>query len=150
SLFELMAAHRDGEIKNGMSLELSRPDVAARAMQMATQMIEIAKGPDAEQTPRLRELAAALDSGKESEMSTCDAMAKTTLSSLYGFRQIYLRQQARLRCAAAGLAAEVYRQTHRGRWPATLWELSPGLLPEVPFDPFDGATLRFQIQNDSV
>jgi hypothetical protein len=150
SLFELMAAHRDGEIKNGMSLELSRPDVAARAMQMATQMIEIAKGPDAEQTPRLKELAAALDSGKESEMSTSDAMARTTLSSLYGFRQIYLRQQARLRCAAAALAAEAYRQTHEGRWPATLRELAPGLLPEVPFDPFDGEALRFQVYDDSV
>jgi hypothetical protein len=150
ALFDLMAAHRDGELKNGMSMEMSRRDVAARAMQVATQMIEIAKGPAAEQTPRLRELAASLDSGKEAETSASDAMAKSTLSSLYGFRQMYLRQQARLRCAAAALAAEVYRQTHRGRWPATLQELAPDLLPEVPFDPFDGEALRFQVQAESV
>jgi hypothetical protein len=150
SLYDLMAAHRDGEIKNGMSVELSRRDVAARTLQVATQMIEIAKGPAAEQTPRMKELAAALDLAKESETSASDAMAKSTLNSLYGFRQIYLRQQARLRCAAVALAAEIFRQTHRGRWPETLQELSSSLLPEVLLDPFDGEALRYQVQADSV
>jgi hypothetical protein len=150
SLYDLMAAHRDGEIKNGMSFELSRSDVAVRTMQVMTQMIEIAKGPAAEQTPRLRDLAATVDSVKESQESTSDAMAKSTVNSLHGFRQVFLRQQARLRCAAVALAAESHRRTHHGRWPERLQDLSPGVLPDVLLDPFDGEALRYQVQTESV
>src|SRR5206468_3772429 len=53
----------------------------------------------------------------------------------------YLRSQAVLLCATAGLAAERYRQAN-GRWPARLGDLVPGQLSEVPADPYGGGPLR--------
>ena len=49
-----------------------------------------------------------------------------------------LRNQAVLRSAAAALAAERYRRA-QGRWPASLADLVPAQLREVPADPYDGA-----------
>jgi hypothetical protein len=60
------------------------------------------------------------------------------------------RQQACLRCAIAGLAAERYRRRH-GRWPETLAALvTDKLLREVPTDPYDGQPLRLQKTKDGV
>ncbi len=54
-----------------------------------------------------------------------------------------LRAIAMLRTAYVGLALERYRLAH-GRWPAGLKELVPQYLPEIPLDPFDGASLRLR------
>jgi hypothetical protein len=60
-----------------------------------------------------------------------------------------LRAKALLRCAAAGLAVERFRQI-RGRWPASLQEIPQGLLPAVPLDPFDGQPLKYVRREDGV
>jgi hypothetical protein len=47
------------------------------------------------------------------------------------------------------LAAERYRRTH-GRWPGSLDDLVPGLLSQVPTDPYDGNPLRYRRLADGV
>lgn len=42
------------------------------------------------------------------------------------------------------IALELYRRRH-GAWPATLAELIPDLLPEIPLDRYDGAPLRYRL-----
>ncbi len=51
---------------------------------------------------------------------------------------------ARLRLAQTAVALERFRAAHENRYPTTLAELSPSLLPEVPTDPFDGQPLRYR------
>jgi hypothetical protein len=56
------------------------------------------------------------------------------------FAEAGLRERAHLACAVAALAAERFRRAHQ-RWPATLDELVPGYLPEIPADPYTGRPL---------
>ena len=55
----------------------------------------------------------------------------------------YWRSTAEARCAVVGIACERFRQQNK-RWPGTLAELVPALLPAVPLDPYDGQPLRFE------
>ena len=46
----------------------------------------------------------------------------------------------RRRMTALSIATAIYRRDHNGRWPTTLDDLSPDLLPSVPADPFTADT----------
>jgi len=62
---------------------------------------------------------------------------------------VFLRSEAKLRCAAAGLAAEEFRQKH-DRWPKTLDELIPVFLAKVQLDPHTGEPLKLRITADGI
>ena len=51
---------------------------------------------------------------------------------------------ASLRLGLTAMALEQFRATHDNRYPATLSELTPGLLAAAPADPFDGQPLRYR------
>jgi hypothetical protein len=59
------------------------------------------------------------------------------------------RCEAQLAAAATALAAERFRQD-QGRWPASLRELVPAYLSEVPIDLFDGQRLRLKRVDDGL
>jgi hypothetical protein len=59
------------------------------------------------------------------------------------------RDAALLACTQAALAAERFRLANR-RWPATLDELRPNYLKEVPTDPFTGKPLLLARTEDGV
>ena len=59
----------------------------------------------------------------------------------------FRRHHATSRCLAVLLAVERYRLRH-GSWPESLGQLTPGLLKEVPLDPFDGEPLRYHRLED--
>jgi hypothetical protein len=61
----------------------------------------------------------------------------------------FVRAEAKLAAACAGLAAERFRQ-EKGRWPKTLQELVPDWLAKVPLDPYDQAPLRYRPTPDGV
>jgi hypothetical protein len=44
------------------------------------------------------------------------------------------------------IALEVFRRRH-GRWPETLAELTPSMLPALPIDRFDGLPLRYVMKD---
>jgi len=122
--------------------------IIARACQAAylqffTEYVEIAKLPPEEVRPRLEHL------GKpQSELPPLLAgMSKEDVS--WGMARRILTVQALLRCAITALALERYRQQEQ-HWPASLAELVPVYLKEVPSDPFDGASLRFRKMEDGV
>ena len=58
------------------------------------------------------------------------------------------RHEQLLRLLRVQLALEEARQS-RGRYPATLQDLTPKILREVPTDPFDGQPLRYRPQGNS-
>jgi hypothetical protein len=66
------------------------------------------------------------------------------LPGLQGVAQRFARFEARRRAAATAIAVERFRLAHDGHLPATLDELKPQFLTEVPKDPFDGQPLRFK------
>lgn len=61
----------------------------------------------------------------------------------------YRRNEAWLRSAIAGVAAERFRQ-RRGRWPESLSEMVHETLDVVPLDPCDGLALRFRRLPDGI
>src|SRR5262249_47959001 len=62
----------------------------------------------------------------------------------------HVRNQAKLRCLLAALAAERYRR-EQGTWPASLHALvQAGYLKAVPLDPYDGQPLRYKWLADGV
>lgn len=82
------------------------------------------------------------------------ALAKSLLTSQWRFREpvyapVFDRTKVRLRCAAAGLAAEQFRQEQK-RWPKSLEELTPKYLPNLPLDPFTGEPLKLRATDDGI
>jgi hypothetical protein len=61
----------------------------------------------------------------------------------------FWRGEAKLRAAAAALAAERFRHKHE-RWPKTLDELVPAWLAKIPADPFADGPLRYRATKDGV
>jgi hypothetical protein len=61
-----------------------------------------------------------------------------------GVRHGYARLQGEREGVLIGLALELYRREH-GNWPATLVELSPRWLPELPVDRITGEPLKYKI-----
>jgi len=114
----------------------------ARAMLLTrlTQRVEIHKLPPEQQLDRLAELPRAAD------LETPLVHALFTIKAAETYWPEVL---ASLRCAAAGLAVERYRQKH-SRWPDRLAELVPEFLAAVPTDPFDGAPLRLARRDEGV
>jgi hypothetical protein len=51
--------------------------------------------------------------------------------------------EALRRCRMVVIAAKRWSLAHGGSWPATLTELVPDYLPEIPLDPYDGKPLRW-------
>jgi len=47
-----------------------------------------------------------------------------------------------------GLALKIYKCEH-GKYPASLQELVPAILPEIPADPLDGKAFGYSVKNDN-
>jgi hypothetical protein len=150
ALYDLMEAHHAGEVNNVTSLELSRRDVEARTMEFLTRMIEVAKMPSEEQVAPIKEALSELTPESDGPVNLANVHAKTCLSVLTGFRAKLLRHTARLRTASVALAAESYRNSHDGRWPQKLVDLTPAFLRELPLDPYNAEPLRYRLHDDSI
>jgi hypothetical protein len=82
---------------------------------------------------------------------TAGMAAADPLAGRYPLNILRPMQQSigRLRAAVTAVAAERYRLAH-GRWPGSLSDLTPNLLPSVPLDPFDGDPLRYRRLPDGI
>ena len=63
--------------------------------------------------------------------------------------ELDLETTGEIRCARAALAVERYRLDHEG-FPDRLDQLAPDYLEKIPVDPFDGAPLRYRVDEDVV
>jgi hypothetical protein len=116
-------------------------DARAAVLRYLSKAVEIAKLPPEHQLDALAKLEA---NGKD--MPTAAAPFVPSLRrGLTAIRQL----RTRLRCASAAIAAERYRLA-RSQWPASLEELVPIFLKQVPDSPIDGKPLRFRRLADGV
>ena len=114
-----------------------------------TEWINIAKLPLEEWQRRFTEAAQKVAAWRDSDQYA-ERMVSFILPAVNRMSESFLHSQARLRTAAAALAAERYRRAH-GRWPESLDALAAaGFLERVPADPFDGKPLRFRRLADGV
>jgi hypothetical protein len=120
----------------------------ARACQAAylrynNELVELAKLPVEQQQDRIK----ALTPPPQRLPLLLDALGRDgeDPSAVWAFHRV----RAELRCAAAALAAELYRLA-KGHWPERLDDLVPDYLPAVPTDPFDGRPLRLRRTEDGL
>ncbi len=114
-----------------------------RAAEMLTWLVDAGDDPAA-----LMKAANRIDR----EMPTAPAshfLVKMMMPSLSRACVLHLRCRARLSAARVALAAERFRIAN-GRFPASLDELVPSLLHEVPLDPFDGKPLRLATTDEGI
>ncbi|HEX5270128.1 MAG TPA: hypothetical protein VFW33_06575 [Gemmataceae bacterium] len=151
-LHGLLTAMENGELSReelpllgvrgeGASLVLGRRRETLEAIHAAlldytTRFVEVADAPPAEQATRAKELAAAPLKGPPETLPLLSALPVRDIV------ETCQKAQARLRCAAAAVAAERYRLA-TGRWPDDLAALVPKYLGAVPADPFDGKPLGY-------
>jgi hypothetical protein len=105
------------------------------------EFVEITKLPAEEQAPRLTQLDVSLGSKP--------LLVRSLTFNTSKVGDAVLRSKAGLRCALVAIALERYRRVH-GHWPDSLAALVSEYLPRVPFDPYDGAPLRFRRLADRV
>jgi hypothetical protein len=115
----------------------SMPQQHASILHLMNEIVEAAKLPPVQQQERLRQFDA------EFKVHPPPALARLLVPSVLKIGEACGRYCAQLRCAAAALAMERYRQA-QGRWPDKLDALAPKYLVEVPDDPFDGKPLRLR------
>jgi len=106
--------------------------------------LDIARLPMHEQAAAERQLDA-----ERRELKESNPVAVLLTPALNKVNEASRRKHAYLRCMAAALVAERYRQA-RGKWPESLDKLCPQFLAEVPLDPFDGEPLRYHRVEDGV
>jgi hypothetical protein len=105
----------------------------AAALEFMNEAVAIGRLSAQEQRAR----AAAL----EAQARNLPAIARMLCPAVMKVAEAGHRNQALLRCAGAGLAAERFRRD-KGRWPTSVAELVPAYLPQPLTDPFDGQPLR--------
>jgi hypothetical protein len=116
-------------------------------IRVMTEVVEIAKLPIEEQRPRLRSYGRSID--KEAGHGKFPVYIGLLVPSMIRVGESFYRNQALLRCAVVGLAAERYRIGH-GHWPDSLSALVPEFLEKVPLDPYDAKPLRYRRLKDGV
>jgi hypothetical protein len=101
-------------------------------LRFTNQAVEIAKRPDHEAYPALKQ--------HETHFADAPELAQQMLPIFGRFANLQERR-ALIGCAVAGLAAERYRLLH-DRW--------PNQLDDMPADPYDGKPLRYRKTPDGI
>jgi hypothetical protein len=76
-----------------------------------------------------------------------DTMVLLMIPAISAAYDAEYRDAMSVRVTVTALWLAVYRQ-EQGRYPASLQELVPAYLPEVPLDVYDGQPLRYQRRGD--
>jgi len=112
----------------------------AEVLRFSTRAVEIAKLPANERQVPLREL--------DAERKQTGGLSYT-LCPRYQSLLAFTENDAYLRAVQTLVACERYRRA-RARWPASLAELVPQYLGQVPVDPFDGSPMKYMRLSDGV
>ena len=113
----------------------------AALLERMNRLIEIYKLPPEEQAEPLKQMKATLS--KE------PLLVRELMPATEKVAEAERRTRGLLRCAAAGLAVERYRQKY-GRWPEKLDDLKDEFLRAVPLDPYDDQPLRYRNDGEGV
>lgn len=96
--------------------------------------------PDAERSAAVEELYAGI--GRTSSASPGERVALLLMPAANKVNAAESLLRARLSCAVAALACERFRLA-AGRWPGSLAEIPPDLLPTVAIDPYTGGPVGY-------
>jgi hypothetical protein len=109
----------------------------AEMLELMTEAVEAARLPT--------ELQAATFKGPVEKIRNLSqlSIARWILPAVEKVGEANIRNQAVLRTAIVGVAAERFRLANK-RWPNQLAELTPSYLEQLPVDPFDGQPLRMK------
>jgi hypothetical protein len=110
-----------------------------------TALIEATRLAALEQPPRIQAIVSAAQAEKKVAI-----FSYVFLLGTGKLPAIPVRHQARLRSAAAGLAAERYRRDRQGHWPRSVEAMVPRYMAQVPADPYDGKPLRLRLLPDGL
>ncbi len=113
----------------------------AHLVRIATQAVEAAKQPPDRRAAQFKTLAPTLGNQPW--------LVQMLLPALFQFEVNFRRFDAELRCALVMVAVDRFRQRH-GRWPASLNELVPEFLTQLPTDPCNGRPLCYRRLPDGV
>jgi hypothetical protein len=106
-------------------------------LRIATEAVEIAKLPPHQRTKRIDAY----------EINVRGVTPRLVISpflyNLRGMDDNARSTDARLQCLIAALAVERYR-LHHNNWPASMRDVTPELLSELPLDPADGEPIAFE------
>jgi hypothetical protein len=119
----------------------------AAVLRAHTQIVEIAKLPAEEQEQQFKEQG--LPPKSKLPFFARNYLLPRTERVVTALIHDQKSSRADMRCAIAALAAERYRRA-KGIWPASLSNLVPDYLSEIPSDPFDGKLLRLRRLDDGV
>jgi hypothetical protein len=148
SLFEVLGNDREvGALRKwafGWYLRDSFRADHPRALALLTRRIAELRRPPHEQIAAEQAFAAEVRGLPKDALAT-----RALLPALDKVGVAERRRLAGVRSMIAAVAAERYRREH-GAWPESLDKLAPGLLTEVPLDPFDGRPLRYRRTADGV
>jgi hypothetical protein len=100
-----------------------------------TEFVEIARLPQDQQAARLQTLL--------SSIQTCPKAGRALIPTVGKIVEAFNNSQAFMRCSAAAMAIERFRQT-KGAWPEDLNALVPAYLAAVPIDPHDGKRVCYR------
>jgi len=110
-------------------------------LRLLTALVEVAKLPVEEQAPRIRSL--------NNQAGSLPIEFRSWFNTSAPFTELNRKNQAGLRCAIAGIAAERYRLANK-EWPKSLIQMAPEFLKEIPIDPYDSQPLRLRRLEHSI
>jgi hypothetical protein len=126
---------------------VSVPGERAALLAFLDEAVEISKFPLEEQQGLIEQLSArAAGLPVVAHSLVCPRQPFLVLKRL---AELHRRNRTFMRCALALVAVERHRQKH-DRWPASLDELIPDFLSQIPLDPYDGKPLRYRRLVDGV
>jgi hypothetical protein len=140
------------DMPEGMSwrvwlLGFSKSDIRrdhARLLDIQTGMVEAARLPAHEQLAEQRKIDAEIRSLPRDAI-----LARLLMPGIAKVAEACRRKQAQVRALLVLVAVERYRMKNK-TWPDKLDQLKPGLLAEVPLDPYDGKPMRYGKLADGV
>ena len=143
--------HELGAAPPGAPARLDRPGDCLFYLQMMDQMLAVADKPAKQSLQEMtivnRQIAAKYSSGNPLTRSG-GSLSAQVLPAINQFLTASARLQAERDAAVAGVAFRRFQLAH-GRPPASLAELTPEFLPQVPTDPFQqGAPLVFIVKGN--
>jgi hypothetical protein len=159
AMHQLMTAIKAGAVKpsalvggsggGDVVLDSAAPVLARgshpRMLRLLNEYVEAAKLPPERQGEAMEAVERKIKQAKVEY----DIMTGLFMPAVLKIGEASRRDQAYLRCAIVGVAAERYRQ-ERHDWPAKVDDLVPHFLKAVPADPYDGQPLRYKRLADGV
>jgi hypothetical protein len=154
---ELMLALKSGDAKLSMAagpggstfVDLAGGPLArgshARLLRFLNEYVEAAKLPPEQQGEAMNQL----DTRVKKARMEYDVVIALLMPAMTKVSEASRRNQAMLRCAIVGVAAERYRRDKHS-WPEKLDDLTRDYLKAVPADPYDGKSLRYKHLPDGV